>query len=110
MTMITVEQFYEKFIRPMPTPEKLRLVALITGQLATDLSLVEAVEDIQLPESDMEALSDTDAYNYIRTLPEKYRSSPKAVLQLVDTLDPEEADAILQAAQTSRRIDPECWN
>ena len=21
MTMITVEQFYEKFIRPMPTPE-----------------------------------------------------------------------------------------
>ncbi len=109
MTTITVEQFYEKFIKPMPTIEQLRLVALITHQLAADLPLVEAVESAQFPELDTQVRSNIDAYEYIHELPEAQKGSPKAVLQLAGTLSPEEAEAILQAAQIARRIDWQMW-
>lgn len=36
MGMITVEQLYEQHIKPMPATEQLRLVALITQQLAEE--------------------------------------------------------------------------
>lgn len=37
------------------------------------------------------------------------RGSPKAILRLAGTLTPEEAEAILTAAQECRRIDWELW-
>jgi hypothetical protein len=109
MTTITIEQFYEKFIKPMPTTEKLRLVALITHKLAADLPLVETLEASQLSELDTPVRPSVDVYEHIPDLPEEAKGSPKAVLQLADTLPPEEADAILQAAQMTRRIDWDMW-
>ena len=38
------------------------------------------------------------------------RGSPASVLRLVGTLQPEEADSILSAAQRCRRVDEELWN
>ena len=37
------------------------------------------------------------------------RGSPRSVLQLAGTLSQEEADAILQAAEECRKVDPELW-
>lgn len=37
------------------------------------------------------------------------KGSPAAVLRLAGTLTHEEADAILKASQTCRRIDPSLW-
>ena len=37
------------------------------------------------------------------------RGSPAAVLRLAGTLQPEEADSILHAAQGCRRVDDELW-
>jgi hypothetical protein len=45
----------------------------------------------------------------VTPVPRPRKGSPKAVLQLVGTLTPEEADAILQAAQACRRIDWDLW-
>lgn len=109
MTIITVEQFYEKFVKLMPTTEQLQLVALITHKLAADLPLVEALDAAQLPELAKEVQSDLDAYKHIGELPETQKGSPKAVLQLAGTLALNEAEAIVQAAQTNRRIDWEMW-
>lgn len=109
MTAITVEQFYENFIKLMPTTEQLQLVALITHRLAADLPLIEALDATQLPELDRKVQSDLDAYKHIDEVPEAQKGSPKAVLQLAGTLALDEAEAILQAAQTTRRIDWEMW-
>jgi len=38
------------------------------------------------------------------------RGSPAAVLRLAGTLEPEEADSILHAAQGCRRVDDELWD
>jgi hypothetical protein len=38
------------------------------------------------------------------------RGSPAAVLRLAGTLQPEEADSILHAAQECRRVDDELWD
>ena len=46
----------------------------------------------------------------VTAVPQPRKGSPKAVLQLAGTLTPEEADAILQAAQACRRIDWDLWN
>ena len=45
----------------------------------------------------------------VTPVPQPRKGSPQAVLQLVGTLTPEEADAILQAAQACRRIDWDLW-
>jgi hypothetical protein len=45
----------------------------------------------------------------VTPVPQPRKGSPKAVLQLAGTLTPEEADAILQAAQACRRIDWDLW-
>jgi len=109
MAMITVEQFYEKFIKPMAVTERLQLVALITHELAAELPPIEAAKVVYSPELGAQAGSNIAAYEYISELPEEQKGSPEAVLQLAGTLPPEEADAILQAAQTARRIDWEMW-
>lgn len=109
MTTIKVEQFYERFVKPMPTTEQLQLVALITHKLAADLPLVEAIDAAQLPELNNQLQSDIDAYEHISELPEAQKGSPKAVLQLAGTLALDEAEVILQAAQTTRRIDWDMW-
>jgi hypothetical protein len=45
----------------------------------------------------------------VTLVPQPRQGSPQAVLQLVGTLTPAEADAILHAAQACRRIDRELW-
>lgn len=95
---ITVEQFYEKFIKSMSTGEQLQLIALITHKLAADLPLVEALETSPLPELPGRVQPGTDVYEHIGELPAEQKGSPQAVLQLAGTLSAEEADAILQAA------------
>ena len=45
----------------------------------------------------------------VTPVPQPRKGSPKAVLQLVGTLTPIEAEAILQAAQACRRIDWAMW-
>lgn len=37
------------------------------------------------------------------------RGSPEAVLKLVGTLTPDEAELIMQGASACRRIDPSLW-
>jgi hypothetical protein len=54
---------------------------------------------------DNKVQSDIDAYEHISELPKEQKGSPKAVLQLAGTLALDEAEAILQAAQTTRHID-----
>lgn len=43
MSVITVEQLYEQHIKPMPVPEQLRLVVLITQQLVEEMPKGEPV-------------------------------------------------------------------
>ncbi len=105
---VTVEQFYEKFIKSMSTGEQLQLIALITHKLAADLPL--ALEGAPLPELPDQAQPDMAVYEHIRDLPPEQKGSPQAVLQLAGTLSVEEAEAILQAAQSARRIDWEMWD
>jgi hypothetical protein len=107
---VTVEQFYEKFVKSMSTGEQLQLIALITPRLAVDLPLVETLEATQLPELPEQVQADMAAYEHIGELPPEQKGSPQAVLQLAGTLSAEEADAILQVAQTARQIDWEMWN
>jgi hypothetical protein len=45
----------------------------------------------------------------VTLVPTPRKGSPTAVLQLVGTLTPAEAEAILQAAQACRRIDWDLW-
>jgi hypothetical protein len=45
----------------------------------------------------------------VTPVPQPRKGSPQAVLQLVGTLTPAEADAILHAAQACRRIDWDLW-
>ena len=46
----------------------------------------------------------------VTPVPQPRKGSPKAVLQLVGTLTPEEADAILQAAQAVAALIGTCGN
>jgi hypothetical protein len=105
----TVEQFYEEFIKPMSTPEQLRLVALITDQLAANFSIAEVGEVPPLSELAVKYWPNSNVYDYIRELPEEQKSSPKVILQLAGTLLPEEAEAITQVTRTFRHIDWEMW-
>jgi hypothetical protein len=86
------------------------LIALITHKLAADLPLVEALEATQRPELPEQIQPGVNFYEYIGDLPAEQKGSPQAILQLAGTLSEEEADAILQAAQTGRQIDWEMWN
>ncbi len=75
MATITVEQYYEQHIKPMPAAEQLQLVTIITQQLATqvtelhqhrstepsELGVVETEKDINaqgLPATEVEPETD----------------------------------------------------
>lgn len=81
MTVITVEQLYEQHIKPMPIPEQLRLVVLITQQLAEEMPEVEtAVKPkrslMELHGLGAEIWQGVDAQEYVNELRQEWDHRP----------------------------------
>jgi len=109
MDILTIEQLYEQYIKPLSTGERLRLLSLISQELSALPS-----DKLPSPQSSLETgdvkrtiVNDNEAQESAGKLVKK--GSPQAVLKLAGTLSPEEADAILKTAQECRQIDWEMW-
>jgi hypothetical protein len=81
MTVITVEQLYEQHIKPMPIPEQLRLVVLITQQLAEEMPEVETAAKpkrslMELHGLGAEIWQGVDAQEYVNELRQEWDHRP----------------------------------
>lgn len=81
MTVITVEQLYEQHVKPMPAPEQLRLVVLITQQLAAempraDIGATPKHSLMELHGLGAEIWQGVDAQEYVNRLRQEWDQRP----------------------------------